>query len=92
MAGAIPLVRALRESLAGERIHRVMGIVNGTTNYILTTMGEQGSDYAEALAEAQALGSGRARIRPPTWRGSTPRPRRPSWPAWPSGATWPPPT
>jgi len=56
VAGAIPLVRALRESLTGERIHRVMGIVNGTTNFILTRMGEQGADYAAALAEAQDLG------------------------------------
>jgi homoserine dehydrogenase len=50
------LVRALRESLTGERIHRVTGIVNGTTNYILTKMGEDGSDYDEVLAEAQSLG------------------------------------
>jgi homoserine dehydrogenase len=56
VAGAIPLVRALRESLTGERIHRVMGIVNGTTNFILTKMGEQGADYASVLAEAQRLG------------------------------------
>lgn len=56
VAGAIPLVRALRESLTGERIHRVMGIVNGTTNFILTRMGEEGADYATVLAEAQALG------------------------------------
>ena len=56
VAGAIPLVRALRESLTGERIHRVMGIVNGTTNFILTKMSEQGADYSEVLAEAQALG------------------------------------
>ena len=56
VAGAIPLVRALRESLTGERIHRVMGIVNGTTNFILTKMGEQGADYLSVLAEAQALG------------------------------------
>ncbi len=56
VAGAIPLVRALRESLTGERIHRVMGIVNGTTNFILTRMGEQGADYSTVLAEAQALG------------------------------------
>jgi homoserine dehydrogenase len=56
VAGAIPLVRALRESLTGERIHRVMGIVNGTTNFILTKMAEQGADYADVLAEAQALG------------------------------------
>ena len=56
VAGAIPLVRALRESLTGERIHRVMGIVNGTTNFILTKMSEQGADYADVLAEAQTLG------------------------------------
>jgi homoserine dehydrogenase len=56
VAGAIPLVRALRESLTGERIHRVMGIVNGTTNFILTKMSEQGADYADVLAEAQDLG------------------------------------
>ncbi len=56
VAGAIPLVRALRESLTGERIHRVMGIVNGTTNFILTRMGEQGADYESVLAEAQSLG------------------------------------
>jgi homoserine dehydrogenase len=56
VAGAIPLIRALRESLTGERIHRVMGIVNGTTNFILTKMSEQGADYADVLAEAQALG------------------------------------
>jgi homoserine dehydrogenase len=56
VAGAIPLIRPLRESLAGERIQRVMGIVNGTTNYILTRMGEDGVDYAAALAEAQSLG------------------------------------
>ena len=56
VAGAIPLIRPLRESLAGERIRRVMGIVNGTTNFILTRMAEEGVDYADALAEAQALG------------------------------------
>ena len=56
VAGAIPLVRALRQSLTGERIHRVMGIVNGTTNFILTKMSEQGADYSDVLAEAQALG------------------------------------
>jgi homoserine dehydrogenase len=56
VAGAIPLVRALRESLTGERIHRVMGIVNGTTNFILTKMSEQGADYDDVLVEAQALG------------------------------------
>src|SRR5207248_782789 len=56
VAGGIPLIRALRESLAGERITRVMGIVNGTTNYILTRMAEQGASYHDALAQAQSLG------------------------------------
>jgi homoserine dehydrogenase len=56
VAGAIPLVRTLRESLTGERIQRVMGIVNGTTNFILTRMAEEGADYAAVLAEAQRLG------------------------------------
>jgi homoserine dehydrogenase len=56
VAGAIPVIRPLRQSLAGERIMRVMGIVNGTTNFILTQMDEEGSDYADALAEAQRLG------------------------------------
>jgi len=56
VAGGIPLIRPLRESLVGERITRVMGIVNGTTNYILTRMTEEGTSYADALAEAQSLG------------------------------------
>lgn len=56
VGGAIPILRALRSSLAGERISRVMGIVNGTTNYILTKMTTEGSDYHDALREAQALG------------------------------------
>jgi homoserine dehydrogenase len=56
VAGGIPLIRPLRESLVGEPIRRVMGIVNGTTNYILTRMSEEGAAYAEALAEAQSLG------------------------------------
>src|SRR3989442_14405315 len=56
VAGGIPLIRPLRESLAGERTRRGMGIVNGTTNYILTRMTEGGARYSEALAEAQSLG------------------------------------
>lgn len=56
VAGGIPLIRALRESLRGEPIRRVIGIVNGTTNYILTKMSETGADYSEALREAQDLG------------------------------------
>jgi homoserine dehydrogenase len=56
VAGGIPLMRALRESLRGEPIRRVMGIVNGTTNFILTKMTEDGAEYSAALAEAQELG------------------------------------
>ena len=56
VAGAIPLMRPLRESLAGDRIERVLGIVNGTTNFILTRMTESGQSFDEALAEAQELG------------------------------------
>ncbi len=56
VAGGVPFIRPLRESLVGEDVSRVMGIVNGTTNYILTKMTEEGWTYAEALAEAQSLG------------------------------------
>ena len=55
-AGAIPILRPLRESLAGDHVTRVLGIVNGTTNYILTRMDETGGSFAEALEEATALG------------------------------------
>ncbi len=55
-AGAIPILRPLRESLAGDAVSRVMGIVNGTTNYILTRMDEVGMGFQEALDEATALG------------------------------------
>jgi homoserine dehydrogenase len=56
VAGAIPLLRPLRESLAGDEVHRVLGIVNGTTNYILDRMDTSGAGFADALEEAQALG------------------------------------
>jgi homoserine dehydrogenase len=56
VAGGIPLIAPLKGSLAGERIARVLGIVNGTTNYVLTQMSDHGSRFAEALAEAQRLG------------------------------------
>lgn len=56
VGGGIPIVRVLRESLRGEPVQRVMGIVNGTTNYILTKMSEDGADYGTALGEAQQLG------------------------------------
>jgi homoserine dehydrogenase len=56
VAGAIPILRPLRESLAGDTVHRVLGIVNGTTNYILDRMDGSGADFGESLEEAQALG------------------------------------
>jgi len=56
VAGGIPIVKALREGLAANRIRRIYGILNGTSNYILTVMRESGRDFAEVLAEAQALG------------------------------------
>jgi homoserine dehydrogenase len=56
VGGTIPIIRALKESLEANRIEEVTGILNGTTNYILTRMTAEGSDYAEVLADAQALG------------------------------------
>ena len=56
VAGAIPLLRPLRESLAGDAVRQVLGIVNGTTNYILDQMDTSGAGFADALEEAQALG------------------------------------
>jgi homoserine dehydrogenase len=56
VAGGIPIIKTLRESLAGNRLARVYGILNGTSNYILTTMREGGREFGEVLAEAQKLG------------------------------------
>jgi homoserine dehydrogenase len=56
VAGVVPVVRVLRESLAGARIERIHGIVNGTTNFILSEMTRSGCDYQEALGQAQRLG------------------------------------
>lgn len=56
VAGGIPIIQPLKESLAGNRLYRVMGIINGTTNYILTKMAQEGKEFAEALQEAQSLG------------------------------------
>ena len=56
VAGAIPVIKALREGLVGNHVSRVMGILNGTCNYILTSMRDTGREFAEVLAEAQALG------------------------------------
>jgi homoserine dehydrogenase len=56
VGGGIPVIQPLKQSLGANRIHRMMGIVNGTTNYILTRMQQEGADFAEVLAQAQQLG------------------------------------
>ncbi len=56
VAGGIPIIRPMRESLAGDRVTRVVGILNGTTNYILTRMTDEGADFGDVLADAQAAG------------------------------------
>lgn len=56
VGGGIPIIRPMKESLAGDRITRVVGIVNGTTNFILTAMAQEGLDFADVLADAQARG------------------------------------
>ena len=87
VGGAIPIVAPLKESLAGDRVRRLLGIVNGTTNYVLWRMASTGAGYAEALAEATELGYAEP-TRAPTSRASTPPPSAPSWPAWPSTPGW----
>src|SRR6201998_4184688 len=56
VAGGIPVIKALREGLSGNRISAVAGILNGTCNYIMTQMRERGREFAEVLADAQKLG------------------------------------
>ena len=78
MAGVVPVIRVIQESLAGARIERVHGIVNGTTNFILTEMARDGLTFEQALAEAQRLGYAEAdpsedvdgRMPPRRWRSS----------------------
>ncbi len=56
MAGGIPIIKALREGLAANNIQSIAGIINGTSNFILTEMREKGSAFADVLKQAQALG------------------------------------
>ena len=88
VAGGIPIMRPLRESLVGEDVRRLTGIVNGTTNFILTRMSEEATSYAAALAEAQDLGYAERDPTADVWRATTPEPRPPSWPRSPSGPRW----
>ena len=72
VAGAIPIIKTLREALAGNQVRRVYGILNGTCNYILTKMQEEGRQFADVLEEAQAKGYAEA---DPTFDVETPGPR-----------------
>ena len=73
VAGGIPVIKGLREGAAANAIERVYGILNGTCNYILSTMEDTGRDFADVLAEAQDLGLCRGRSRASTSTASTPR-------------------
>ncbi len=89
VCGGIPIINVLTRSMQANRIGSMMGIVNGTTNYILTKMSEEGRDYADVLAEAQRLGL--AEPDPPsTWAAWTPPTSSPSSPPWPFtlGCRW----
>ena len=79
MAGAIPVIRPLTQSLAGDTVLRVAGIVNGTTNHILSRWPAPAPDYAAALADASALGYAEADPTADVEGYDAPRPRPPSW-------------
>jgi hypothetical protein len=83
VGGGIPLIRPLKESLTGERLRRVMGIVNGTTNFILTKMSEEGRGFAESWPTRSASGTPKP-TRAPTSTGTTRRPSARSSPRSPS--------
>ena len=90
VAGAIPVIRPLTQSLAGDTVLRVAGIVNGTTNYILSEMDSTGADYDVAPWPTRALSATPKPTRPPTSRATTPPPRPRSWPRSPSTPASPP--
>ena len=84
MGGGIPILRPLTDDLAANRISEVCGILNGTTNYILTRMAREGVDFHTALAEAQRLGYAEAEPRRRRRRATTPAAKSAFWRAWPS--------
>lgn len=69
--GGIPIIRPLNQSLTADRIEQINGILNGTTNYILTKMAQEGSDFADVLKEAQELGYAE-KDRPQMWKDMMP--------------------
>ena len=86
--GGIPIIQSLQNSLICNHINSIVGIINGTSNYILSAMGEHGADYADALAQAQKLGF--AEEDPPwTSTAGTPPIRRSSWRCWPTEQPFP---
>ncbi|CAM5677147.1 hypothetical protein SGLAM104S_08491 [Streptomyces glaucescens] len=84
VAGAIPLIRPLRESLAGDKVNRVLGIVNGTTNFILDKMDSTGAGWTRRRSTRPPRSGTPRPTRPPTSRASTPPPRPRSSPGSPS--------
>ena len=84
VAGVVPVIRVLQESLAAAHVERIHGIVNGTTNYILTEMARGGLSYADALAPGAGSSATRRPTRPTTSPAATPRRRWRSSPGWPS--------
>ncbi len=87
MGGAIPFLRPLRESLVGDKVTSMLGIVNGTTNYILDEMTTKGLQFDDVLKDAQAKGATPKPTRPATSK-ATMLPTRP--PSWPPSASTPP--
>ena len=79
VGGGIPIIDPLKHSLIANEITSVMGIVNGTTNYMLTRMADNGLSYEDALHEAQQKGASPRPTPRRTWAGSTRRRRSPSW-------------
>ena len=85
VAGGVPVVAVLGQCLAANRISSVQGILNGTSNFVLTEMSERGASYAEAVAEAEDWATPRP-TRRSTWTGRTPPPSSASWPGSPSAS------
>ena len=86
VGGGIPIIRPLNQCLAANEITEICGILNGTTNYILTRMIRAGLSFAAALKEAQETAMP-SRIPPPISKGTTPAAKSASWLRWPLDAT-----
>ncbi len=78
VCGGIPIIHTLHSAYLGDRVTKMVGIMNGTTNFMLCKMEDEGADYGDALKEAQRLGFGR-RTQQLMWRDWMCRPRSPFW-------------